>query len=84
MRQRARSVLDQARACRLQALLYTLHGDYQAAIDSALDGLDLLGISPVRGVDWQEVEASHAHVQALIEQKDRHCWSHCRAPIRRK
>jgi len=72
-RQRARSVLDQARACRLQALLYTLHGDYQAAIDSALDGLDLLGISPVRGVDWQEVEASHAHVQALIEQKDRHC-----------
>lgn len=72
-RQRARSVLDQARACRLQALLYTLRGDYQAAIDSALAGLDLLGISPVRGLDWQQVEASHAHVQALIEQKDRHC-----------
>lgn len=72
-RQRARSVLDQARACRLQALLYTLRGDYQAAIDSALSGLDLLGISPVRGIDWQEVEASHAHVQALVEQKGRHC-----------
>ncbi|PWQ88393.1 hypothetical protein DKX15_19515, partial [Enterococcus faecium] len=54
-------------------LLYTLRGDYQAAIDSALAGLDLLGISPVRGLDWQQVKASHAHVQALIEQKDRHC-----------
>lgn len=72
-RQRARSALEQARACRLQALLYTLRGDYQAAIDSALSGLDLLGISPVRGVDWQQVEASHAHVQALVEQKGRHC-----------
>ena len=71
--QRARSTLDQARVCRLQALLHTLRGDYQAAIDSAISGLDLLGISPVRGIDWQQVEASHAHVQALIEQKGRHC-----------
>ncbi|MFJ4452584.1 AAA family ATPase [Pseudomonas sp. NPDC089392] len=71
--QRARSALDRARVCRLQARLYTLHGDYQAAIDCAISGLDLLGISTVRGVDWQQVEASHAHVQALIEQKGRHC-----------
>ncbi|WP_200626538.1 trifunctional serine/threonine-protein kinase/ATP-binding protein/sensor histidine kinase [Pseudomonas sp. LAM2023] len=72
-RQRARSLLDQARACRLQALLQPLRGDYQAAIDSALSGLDLLGMSPVRGVDWQQVEASHAQVQALVEQQGRHC-----------
>lgn len=72
-RQRARSSLDQARVCRLQALLYTLRGDYQAAIDSAISGLDLLGTSPVRGADWQQVEASHARVQALVEQKGRHC-----------
>lgn len=72
-RLRARSALDQARVCRLQALLYTLRGDYQAAIDSAISGLDLLGMSPVRGVDWQQVEASHAHVQTLVEQKGRHC-----------
>ncbi|MGY4525023.1 trifunctional serine/threonine-protein kinase/ATP-binding protein/sensor histidine kinase [Pseudomonas sp. TE21394] len=72
-RQRAQSALDLARACRLQALLHTLRGDYQAAIDSALSGLDLLGINPTRGVDWQQVEACHAHVQSLVEQKGRHC-----------
>lgn len=70
---RARSVLDQARVCRLQARLYTLRGDYQAAIDSALSGLDLLGISTVRGGDWQQVEAIQARVQALVEQQGRHC-----------
>ncbi|WP_410481171.1 AAA family ATPase [Pseudomonas plecoglossicida] len=72
-RQRARSALDQARVCRLQARLYTLRGDYQAAVDSAISGLDLLGSSPVRGLDWQQVEASHAQVQALVEQQGRHC-----------
>ena len=71
--QRAHSTLDQARVCRLEALLHSLRGDYQAAIDSAVCGLDLLGSSPVRGLDWQQVEASHAHVQALIEQQGRHC-----------
>jgi predicted ATPase/signal transduction histidine kinase len=71
--QRARSALERARVCRLRANLYTLRCDYQAAITTALVGLELLGISLARGVDPQQVEASHAHVQALIEQKGRHC-----------
>ncbi|MFK0312176.1 AAA family ATPase [Pseudomonas sp. NPDC090233] len=72
-RQRARTVLDQARVCRLQARLQTLHGDYQAAISTAMEGLELLGITLARGTDQAQVEASHARVQALIEQKGRHC-----------
>ena len=72
-RQRARTPLDQARVCRLQARLWTLRGDYQAAIGSAMCGLELLGIRLPRGVDRQHVEASHAHVLSLIEHKGRHC-----------
>ena len=71
--QRARSPLDRARVCRLQARLYTLRCDYQAAISTAVAGLELLGIRLGRGADPQQVEASHARVQALIEQKGRHC-----------
>lgn len=70
---RARSTLERAQVCRLQARLHTLRCDYQAAITSAVAGLDLLGISLARGDDPQRVEASHAHVHALIEQKGRHC-----------
>jgi len=72
-RQRARSTLDRARLCQLQARLFTLQSDYQAAIDSALSGLELLGIRLARGVDRQQAEASHARVLAMIEQKGRHC-----------
>ena len=71
--QRARSALERARVCRLQAHLHTLRCDYQAAISTAVAGLELLGISLARGVDPQRVEASHAQVHALIEQKGRHC-----------
>ncbi|MFJ4383123.1 AAA family ATPase [Pseudomonas sp. NPDC089408] len=72
-RQRARSPLDRARVCQLQAHLATLQGDYQAAIGSALSGLEKLGIHLAQGLDPQQVEASHARVQALIEQQGRHC-----------
>ncbi|MEN5303337.1 AAA family ATPase [Pseudomonas sp. TWI628] len=72
-RQRTRSTLEQARVCRLQARLHTLRGDCQAAITTAVAGLELLGISLTCGVDPQQVEASHARVQALIEHKGRHC-----------
>ncbi|MFJ4442963.1 AAA family ATPase [Pseudomonas sp. NPDC089422] len=72
-RQRARSTLERAQVCRLQARLYTVRGDYQAAISSAVAGLELLGISLTCGVDSQRVEASHALVQDLIEQQGRHC-----------
>ncbi|MGE8060773.1 trifunctional serine/threonine-protein kinase/ATP-binding protein/sensor histidine kinase [Pseudomonas sp. NPDC089547] len=72
-RQRACTVLDQARVCRLQARLHTLHCDYQAAITTALAGLDLLGIRLPPGIDSQKVEACYANVQTLIEQKGRHC-----------
>jgi len=72
-RQRAQSALDQARVCRLQARLYTLRGDYQAAVNAATSGLELLGINLARGTDQAQVQASYAHVQALIEQKGRHC-----------
>jgi len=71
--QRARSALDQARVCRLQARLHTLRGDYQAAISTAVAGLELLGISLPRGIDPQQVDACHAHIQSLIEKKGRHC-----------
>ncbi|AXQ50278.1 AAA family ATPase [Pseudomonas vlassakiae] len=71
--QRACSPLDRARVCKLQARLHTLRGDYQAAITTAVAGLELLGISLARGVAPQQVEASHAQVEALIEQKGRHC-----------
>jgi predicted ATPase/signal transduction histidine kinase len=70
---RARSSLERARVSQLQARLHTLRGDYQAAISTAVAGLELLGISLARGVDPQQVQASHAHVHALIEQKGRHC-----------
>jgi predicted ATPase/signal transduction histidine kinase len=72
-RQRARSTLERARVCRLQARLHTVSGDYQAAINTAIAGLELLGISLTCGVDPQQVEASHAHVRALIDQQGRHC-----------
>jgi len=72
-RQRARTPLERARVCRLEARLYTLRCDYQGAITAALSGLELLGINLARGVDSQQVEASHAHVHALIEHKGRHC-----------
>ncbi|MEN5139947.1 trifunctional serine/threonine-protein kinase/ATP-binding protein/sensor histidine kinase [Pseudomonas juntendi] len=72
-RQRAGSMLERARVCQLQARLDTLRGDYQAAIDSALCGLQMLGICLAPGLDPQQVAASHARVQALIEQKGRHC-----------
>lgn len=72
-RQRAGSALDQARVCRLQARLHTLRGEYQAAISSAVAGLELLGINLARGVDPQQVHACHAKIQTLIEAKGRHC-----------
>ena len=72
-RLRARSTLDRAKVYQLQARLDTLQGDYQAAIDSALSGLEMLGIHLVQGLDPQQVEASHSRVLALIEQKGRHC-----------
>ncbi|PVZ40365.1 ATP-binding sensor histidine kinase [Pseudomonas sp. CC120222-01a] len=72
-RQRARSTLERAQVCRLQARVHTVRGDYQAAINTAVAGLELLGINLTCGVDPQQVEASHAHVQALIEQQGRHC-----------
>ncbi|MFJ4156493.1 AAA family ATPase [Pseudomonas sp. NPDC089752] len=70
---RASTTLDQARVCRLQARLHTMQGDYQAAISAAVGGLELLGINLARGSDPAQVQASHARVQALIEQKGRHC-----------
>ncbi|MFJ4052109.1 AAA family ATPase [Pseudomonas sp. NPDC089743] len=70
---RARTPLDQAQVCRLQARLHTLHCDYQAAISAALYGLELLGITLDRGSNQAQVEASFAVVQALIERKGRHC-----------
>ena len=72
-RQRARTALDNARVCRLQARLHTLRGDYQAGIDVALSGLELLGITLPRSADQAQVEASYDCVQALIEQQGRHC-----------
>ncbi|WDY57929.1 trifunctional serine/threonine-protein kinase/ATP-binding protein/sensor histidine kinase [Pseudomonas sp. PSKL.D1] len=71
--QRARSTLDKARVCKLQAQLHTLQGDYEAAINAALGGLELLGISLPRGLDALQVEATYRHVQALLERKGRHC-----------
>ncbi|MFJ4344830.1 AAA family ATPase [Pseudomonas sp. NPDC089401] len=72
-RQRANSALEQARVAGLQARLQALHGDYPGAIDSAMAGLDLLGISLPRGLAPQQVEASYTQVRNLIEQKGRHC-----------
>ncbi|WP_145184219.1 ATP-binding sensor histidine kinase [Pseudomonas sp. URMO17WK12:I11] len=72
-RLRACSALEQAQVCRLQARLHSLRGEYQEAISVALDGLMLLGIQLPRGLAPQQVEASHARIQALIDEKGRHC-----------
>lgn len=70
---RARSPLDQAIACKLRARFKTLHSDYDAAINDALEGLRLLGIELGRGSDALQVEAQLRSIQALIEQRGRHC-----------
>lgn len=72
-RQRAGSTLERARVCQLQARLETLQGNCQAAIASALGGLRMLGIELAPGLDPHQVQASHARVQSLIEQKGLHC-----------
>lgn len=71
--QRARSPLDQARACKLSARLNTLACDYEAAIDDALSGLRLLGIELVRGASAEQVAAEYRKVYGLIERQGSHC-----------
>ncbi|MDT8926472.1 AAA family ATPase [Pseudomonas taiwanensis] len=72
-RQRASTPLLHARAYRLEARLHTLRSDYETAIDAALTGLGLLGISLARGNDRHMVESEYARIRGLIEQQGRHC-----------
>ncbi|MDZ3994377.1 AAA family ATPase [Pseudomonas sp. Teo4] len=72
-RQRARTPLQHARVCKLKARLHTLRSDYEPAIEAALAGLALLGITLARGNDPEHVEAEYARVRGLIEQQGRHC-----------
>lgn len=66
---RAETAIDKARAHKLKAKLLTLHSNYDGAIDEALQGLAVLGVSLQRGVLPDVVAAEHAKVRRLIDER---------------
>jgi len=65
----ARALSPSARASlyRLQAVLHTLRSDYEAAIDAALAGLDILGVPMVRYPATADIHATYLSVKAALD-----------------
>lgn len=63
---RARSDLDLAVAYRLQASLYTLHSNYEAAISAALEGLALVDVPLLRHPSAQDLDQTYQRVRQII------------------
>ncbi len=65
--QRELSPLHRAAAHRLEAVLCTIRGDYEGAIDAALNGLRLLDVPLRRHPDPDEMRAAHRSTMAMVQ-----------------